>query len=721
MREYPYLKDIDFLMSFVEEPITEQFVKMTILNFNDKPIQSIEGIAQSGSINIDGNSAIRRTANLSVVVDDEDAKFMKKGGLFSLNKKVKIEVGLTNTTNRYTEFPILWFPQGVFVIMGISLSHSTSGLSVSLQLKDKMVFLNGECGGIIPASTAFHELDDINPETGEWFVQKPLITDIIRELVNHFGGEQLGKIIISDIDTRVKKVMKWNKNYPLYRYPKNPQAIESPQFYTVLDEGVNKDNYYAISKGEDMGFVYSDFYFPGELAANAGESVCSVLDKIKSTLGNFEYFYDLNGNFVFQEIKNYLNTTKATVDLRNLNQSLKDNITPQNYIIDKGKGNALYVLDNNKIITSYSSSPQYEMIKNDFVVWGQRENASQQKLAIRYHLAIDKKPEPGNIYTCFRRAIRGGVDNEIINYVYSKAMNFTSAIYFPKVGEDGRIYSQSAENAKYKAYVWKAGEYRELESGESPKPPTFTKDDKTYTYYHPSDVKEVTIKTEDWRSELFMRGVMGTRHGTDSNFYYTELANEWPKLYDLGEYSIDEGKHIVQPGFKKDLDYTGIDYYLDFIDSGAAISEFSIENIGRRTKIISEDKINCIFETDIPDVVILNSGENAVKLAEMREECDAKGQRYSQVPEEIFDGMVQGGTLNSAHNEIRNLLYQHTQYNEGVSVQLLPMYFLEPNTRITLRDDATNIHGDYIINSISLPLDISGNTSLSCSKALAQI
>ena len=83
--------------------------------------------------------------------------------------------------------------------------------------------------------------------------------------------------------------------------------------------------------------------------------------------------------------------------------------------------------------------------------------------------------------------------------------------------------------------------------------------------------------------------------------------------------------------------------------------------------------------------------------------------------------MVQGGTLNSAHNEIRNLLYQHTQYNEGVSVQLLPMYFLEPNTRITLRDDATNIHGDYIINSISLPLDISGNTSLSCSKALAQI
>ena len=39
------------------------------------------------------------------------------------------------------------------------------------------------------------------------------------------------------------------------------------------------------------------------------EYLCTILDKIKNLLGNFEYYYDLDGNFIFQEVKNYLNNT----------------------------------------------------------------------------------------------------------------------------------------------------------------------------------------------------------------------------------------------------------------------------------------------------------------------------------------------------------------------------------------------------------------------------
>jgi predicted RND superfamily exporter protein len=102
--------------------------------------------------------------------------------------------------------------------MNLSSSHSTTGTTISLQLKDKMVFLNGECGGTIPASTTFHEYDEIDSETGEYFTSKPTIIQIIRELVNHFGGEDLNKIIISDLDNRVKKVMKWANGFLLYHY-----------------------------------------------------------------------------------------------------------------------------------------------------------------------------------------------------------------------------------------------------------------------------------------------------------------------------------------------------------------------------------------------------------------------------------------------------------------------------------------------------------------------
>jgi len=45
---------------------------------------------------------------------------------------------------------------------------------------------------------------------------------------------------------------------------------------------------------------------------NAGDSVVTILDQIVNLLGNYEYFYDINGNFRFQEIKNYLNTTYST-------------------------------------------------------------------------------------------------------------------------------------------------------------------------------------------------------------------------------------------------------------------------------------------------------------------------------------------------------------------------------------------------------------------------
>ena len=53
-----------------------------------------------------------------------------------------------------------------------------------------------------------------------------------------------------------------------------------------------------------------------------------ILDKIIEVLGNFEYFYDVNGNFIFQEIKNYLNNSQTKYILDEAN----DNILVADYI-----------------------------------------------------------------------------------------------------------------------------------------------------------------------------------------------------------------------------------------------------------------------------------------------------------------------------------------------------------------------------------------------------
>ena len=70
------------------------------------------------------------------------------------------------------------------------------------------------------------------------------------------------------------------------------------------------------------------------------------------------------------------------------------------------------------------------------------------------------------------------------------------------------------------------------------------------------------------------------------------------------------------------------------------------------------------------------------------------------------------------NNLVRELLYQSTSYNECITVTSIPIYYLDVNTRITVNDEKSGIFGDYMINSISLPLDINGMMSMSCTRAL---
>jgi hypothetical protein len=80
-----------------------------------------------------------------------------------------------------------------------------------------------------------------------------------------------------------------------------------------------------------------------------------------------------------------------------------------------------------------------------------------------------------------------------------------------------------------------------------------------------------------------------------------------------------------------------------------------------------------------------------------------------------------GGNFNSAYDAVRELLYQYTSYNESISINSIPIYYLEPNTRITVRDPQSGIYGDYMINTISIPFDVSSTMTLSCTRALERI
>ena len=168
-----------------------------------------------------------------------------------------------------------------------------------------------------------------------------------------------------------------------------------------------------------------------------------------------------------------------------------------------------------------------------------------------------------------------------------------------------------------------------------------------------------------------------------------------------------------------------LDFFLDFIDTSSKISQFQVNNIGRRTKTLSEDKnVNCIFQPQIPDIILLprtSSSDASSEMGKMRQEADQRGQTWWQVDDSIFNSLSLGGMFNSGYQIIRQLLHQYTSYNESVTLTCLPIYYLEPNTRIHIQNPKSLIYGDYMIKSLSFSFDNGGLMTINTTKAFEKI
>jgi hypothetical protein len=161
MNNLSYLKDKDFLRKLDNDNNKFYWVKIEVLDAEERTISAIQGKVQSGSsINIDGNSSVRRTCNISFIAEEAENDLTNVDNLLSVNKKIRIMEGIENTINENYD-PIIWFPQGIYVIVQPSINHSSNGCIINLSCKDKMCLLNGECGGNLPTSITFDSYDQI--------------------------------------------------------------------------------------------------------------------------------------------------------------------------------------------------------------------------------------------------------------------------------------------------------------------------------------------------------------------------------------------------------------------------------------------------------------------------------------------------------------------------------------------------------------------------------
>lgn len=796
--DYPYLFNADFLLEVDKMRVKTQYVKVTLLSWNEDIIEEIQSQTISGSLNIDGNSAIRRTASLSLFIPEQEADYINAASQLSINKKIKLEIGIKNTLNKYIDYDILWFPLGIYVISSISINQSLIGIDISLSLKDKMCLLNGECGGTLPASVTFSEIETSSDFDDEVVIEQPTIYQIIQELVNHWGGEQLGKILISDIEDRIKQVVRWNGEESIYLGRISADTNGASYGYSLTP----KSGYKEYTQGQDLGYIFTDFTYPGSLIGDAGTTITEILDKIKNVLGNFEYFYDIEGNFHFQEIKNYLNTTQSSVILNEINRessyNANDNLVDSSsYSINKGKGKSIYNFNDSEAIISYNNNPQYDNIKNDFIIWGMRTTLQGQKLPFRYHVAIDQKPEiPNESYLLYLYEDSSGTPlataNQVLGTKYDtlKIIDKLNEIQQTLLPVVTQLYKGvEFDNVPIKEYLinlttktinniqnqmdtleqygsqldsnWKMttitfinGEQKKTQgtldiyksalmdimtsysfdlNEKIIKQNNFPLVSKNFVNAALDNImnengiidsmpKLDIIKARDWRTVLYLQGVEADLLGTDSSYYYTELANEWRKLYDITGYERKSGI----PGFQDKVQScpTDIDFFLDFIDTHDGLNQYSVSNIGRRSKVIVDESINCMFEPEVNDIVFISTfSKNAEGLTpeEQKQECWQKQQNYCVLPDEIYDALILGGYYNGADIMMKDLLYQYTNFNESISLTCMPIYYLEPNTRITVQSVQAGISDDFIIQSISLPLDNSGTMTINANRAATKI
>lgn len=747
--------DKDFLKSLDEWNEREIYIKLTSLSFQEHPRSEIQGYTTGGSIQVNGASSVRRTCNITLVTDQININEFD----WALETKFKVAIGLKNyiDTERYDD--IIWFPQGVYILTSYSQTYNTQGYTISVQGKDKMCLLDGSVGGSLPFAHDFGEIE-ITHKNGTIERERIPIYDIIRNAIHTYAQEPYENIIITDLDDCSVELLDYrakNSDFFIYRLLHNQPTTKPSEYdgtytsqmlfpgsdlYDALLAGYEEngkvdgcfiqyaDTWYQIVKfikyGDTAGYRLTDLTYAGDLIFGAGTALTKMLDAIVKQLGEFEYFYDLDGKFIFQRKKIYFNiawNNGITTD----HQTYYDNIANESA--------SAYTFTNSILIDSFANKPNLSNIRNDFAIWGKLQSVGKDPRAINLRYAIDDKPvKYKSLLNNKEYGTSMFIPDENGDYYYDNG-NYVKLLptdkrypyiiqYYHKVDQDcdwrELIYRMAMDQAKSST---------QIESLTSQIANFEVSDEHPY-----SELETLKANLAAWESTW----------NTGYDAYYPEFLDpdRWRKLYcskderpykiiinDSGEeekeYTMTEDtfKQWVQndgwnpeyvtckDGVVEIINPNNLTFWFDFLDTDSYLSKYKVAAIGRRTKTVNDTNVKCIFNRTNPGVLFIDP----LKVEPM-EDTDLSYDRLN-----LVGGMVNYFTIStqgkSAGDEMNNLVYTHTYYNETITLNSIPIYYLEPNTRITVYDSTSNINGEYIIKQYTLQLSHDGTMQITATKA----
>ena len=234
-------------------------LKVEVLDQNKQIIGTIYGVV-SGSMSINGESDIRRTANITVQPTLTENLKLTEDSLLWLNKDIRMFVGLYNCRTKQYKY----YPLGYYVYTDTSGTYDATTNSLTINCADFMKKLdgtkNGQLGALIISYPAYRE----NEETGE-----PIEYNIIRNAVIE-TLEKLARITNYRIDDigEYKAMPDYNEDWLKYR----------------------EENETCLTIPFDQEF-------------SSGCNVLSILTTFRDLYPNYEMFFDMENNTFICQLK----------------------------------------------------------------------------------------------------------------------------------------------------------------------------------------------------------------------------------------------------------------------------------------------------------------------------------------------------------------------------------------------------------------------------------
>lgn len=727
------------------------YAKVIALDYEEHPIEAIEGRVTGGSINVDGASAVRRTCSISMVAQELNINEYYWG----LRNKIQLEIGLQNNINSNYE-DIIWFPQGIYILTGFNTTYSTNSWSISISGKDKMCMLNGDLGGNLTAAIDFGVEEWYDRITNIITYEKVPIRTIIQEMIHAQGGEPYHNIIINDLDERASELLEYRGDTPLYLLYRVGEEVYSNYYINgdiivkvngedkklsevatrkgiaelsgaptaeeqIFTLGDDETEYVCreIQYGEVVGYRPTTLTYAGDLISSIGESITSILDKIVKMLGAYEYFYDLEGRFVFQRKPNYIQSlwTGIKTDL----ESNEKYVTAEAY-----DSKFSFDFQDATLITSFQNNPVLNNLKNDYSIWGERKSVSGATLPIHYRYAIDDKPIKYYSLDISAEDVKG----------FDKLRPQTSVLYTTEDIEDEFV------QVELEADQYRIGKFYVKNDDKYMLDPSNIYDEQT-EYYYPQQMGNL-----DWREIIYQMALDYFQYSQLDNFlikleaqnvdeeellypsgytgyeqYYTDIQGFWRQLYfpytnSSEDFYLPDDVQVQTEKeplwWSKDVleNPSGLNFWFDFLDTNSSLGQYSVKSIGDRTKVVNDTAVTSIYFREAPNLMFVTAEE--YKDYDMDSEGAYTPVYINNSTNSLFSISARGL---SAQDKLNDLLYQHSYCIENITISAIPIYYLEPNTRIRVYDENSGIDGEYIVSKISLPLSYNGTMSITANKA----